>query len=155
MRDRLVGCCRLAGGAPRSTVRGTSGTELAAAVAAARGAVEQRPVERVASRGGRRNDVAISGGVCTLSRFAPWAWLMYWNCVGTHGDHAPGRYRKALGFDSGLYADFGLTSGLALSAVSSGGRRLGVSRGAGRLTVSPLGRHGGMCPPVEYGAHGQ
>ena len=120
MRDRPVGCCRLAGDAPRSTVRGTSGTELAAAVAAARGAVERRPVERATSRGGRRNDVAISGGVCTLSGFAPWARLMNWNCVGTHGDHAPGRYRKALGFDSGLYADFGLTSGLALGALPQG-----------------------------------
>ena len=63
----------MAGGSPRGFARGTSGTELAAAVASARGAVERRPVERVALRGGRRNDAAISGGVNTRPGLDVWA----------------------------------------------------------------------------------
>ena len=46
---------------------------MAAAVASARGAVERRPVERVALRGGRRNDAAISGGVNTRPGLDVWA----------------------------------------------------------------------------------
>ena len=87
-----LGAAGSAGGAPRDIVRGTSGTELAAAVVAAYGAVEQRPVERVAPRGGHRNDAAISGGVSTRASFALRAGnLVNWNCVGTHCDHAWGR----------------------------------------------------------------
>ena len=84
---------------------------MAAAVVAACGAVEQRPVERAASRGGRRNDVAISGGVSTLSGLALWARLMDWNCVGTHCDHAQGRYRIGPWVGFGLDAGRGLTTG--------------------------------------------
>ena len=60
-------CSRSAGGAPWDFARGTSGTELAAAVVAARGAVEQRSVERVVPRGGHLNGVTNSGGVSTPS----------------------------------------------------------------------------------------
>ena len=68
-----MGVAGMAGGSPWGFARGTSGTELAAAVASARGAVEQRPVERVAPRGGRRNDAAISGGVNTRPGLDVWA----------------------------------------------------------------------------------
>ena len=71
------GCSRTAGGAPWDSARGTSGTELAAAVVAACGAVEQRPVERVVPRGDHRNDATISGGVSTRAIFAPMAGIRW------------------------------------------------------------------------------